>query len=294
MALESRRFIPLFVMSESLLLAPGLAAFFAKLEPRLRPPVEKRLGPLPTRLLIPVVALIASALLLVRYPQSNRAFLYLTAEDTFPVETLNFVEANGIAGKTFAYYNWGGYIQLRLDGQLQNYIDGRADTVFDDETFNRYLHVINGGEGAVYMLEASGADWVLWPRNSQRLIDQLLQSGRWYPLFEDAVSILFRHQGSPVPTTLRDTEDSAYHQLRLADQAMRRNDLDGAEQHYRRALDWMPHLSKACYPLARVQVMRGEPDDARAILQHCQRIFPNREWRDYFEKLIAGEVDPPR
>lgn len=294
MALESRRFIPLFVMSESLLLAPVLAAFFAKLEPRLRPPVEKQLGPLRTRLLIPVAALIVGALLLVPYPQSNRAFLYLTAEDTFPVETLNFVEANGIAGKTFAYYNWGGYIHLRLDGQLQVYIDGRADTVFDDETFNRYMHVLNGAEGAVYLVEASGADWVLWPKNSQRLIEQLLQSGRWYPLFEDAVSILFRHRNSPVPTTLRDTEESAYHQLRLADQAMRSEDLDGAERHYRRALAQMPHLGKACYPLARVQVMRGQVDDGRAIQRRCQRIFPNPEWHRYLEKLIAREVGSRR
>jgi len=294
MALESRRFIPLFAISESLLVAPLLAALFAAIERRIRAPLENRLGPMPTRALIPVLALIVSALMLVRYPQSNRAFLYLTAEDTFPVETLNFVEVNGISGRTFAYYNWGGYIQLRLDGQLQTYIDGRADTVFDDDTFNRYRFVMNGGEGAVYMLEASGADWVLWPRNKRRLLEQLVQSGRWYPLFEDAVSILFGHSGSPVPANLRDTEDSAYHQLRLADQAMRAEDLDAAERHYRRALEWMPHLSKACYPLARLQFMRGEVDDARAIEQRCQRIFPYPEWREYFDKLIAGKADPPR
>jgi hypothetical protein len=290
MALESRRFIPLFAISGSLLLAPALAALFAALESRLRPPLEQKLGPLPTRLLVSVAALIAGALLLAPYPQSNRAFLYLTAEDTFPVETLNFVEANGIAGRTFAYYNWGGYIHLRLDGQLQVYIDGRADTVFDDETFRRYMHIISAGEGAVYMVEASGADWVLWPRNSERLIEQLLQSGRWYPLFEDAVSILFRHEDSPVPESLRETGDSAYRELRLADRARRLDDLDGAEQHYRRALDLMPHLGKACHPLARMQVMRGEFDDGRAIERRCQRSFPHPEWSRHIEDLIAEQT----
>jgi len=275
MALKSRRFIPLFAMSHTLLLAPALAWAMQRPAARLRAALEPRFGVRWPALLLPTALLFAGLLALGRFPQSNRAFHYLTALDTFPVETCNFVQRNGIAGKVFAYYNWGGYLHLRLDGQLQVYIDGRADTVFDDQTYLRYVRAMTGRSGAAEIIDRSGADFVLWPKNRQALVKTLLKGGRWRPLFEDTVSVLLVHEGSPVPQPLVDTEPSAYRELRLADQALRMRDLNRAAQHLERALELVPHLGAACYRLVKVRASQGETAQADAMLDRCQAIFPD-------------------
>jgi hypothetical protein len=137
MSLKSRRFIPLFGIAQSLVLAPALAAltshlgqFLAKRFSRLQRPGSWRLG-------LPVAAMALGAWWLAPYPLSSRSFLYLTSEDSFPVEALNVAQANKLTGKVFTFYEWGGYVDLRTDGALQVFIDGRADTVFSDQTYTQ-------------------------------------------------------------------------------------------------------------------------------------------------------------
>jgi hypothetical protein len=80
------------------------------------------------------------------------------------VETLNFVDANGLSGNVFAYYGWGGYVQLRTQGRLKVFIDGRAETAFSSDTYTDYLTVLDRKPGWIDVIESSGADFVLWPR----------------------------------------------------------------------------------------------------------------------------------
>jgi hypothetical protein len=87
------------------------------------------------------------------------------AEDTFPIETVSFIRHNGISGKVFAYYNWGGYLHQQTQGALKVYIDGRADMVFSDEIYRSYVQVLGQRPGWKQIIEGSGAEYVLWPKN---------------------------------------------------------------------------------------------------------------------------------
>jgi hypothetical protein len=223
MSLKSRRFIPLFGIAQSLVLAPALAAltshvgrFAARRFPRLQ-------RPFPWRWVLPAVALGLGAWWLVPYPLSSRAFLYLTSQDSFPVEALNVAEANKLGGKVFAFYEWGGYVDLRTSGALQVFIDGRADTVFSDQTYRRYTRVLNLAPGWEKIIEDSGADYVLWPKGHHQQIEILRDSGKWRTLYADHVAALLMKANQSRPEPWLPSPDSAWRELAL----------DGAPPHPR-------------------------------------------------------------
>ncbi len=286
MSLRSRRFIPIFGMSESLILALALR--------RVTTPLLRLLGSRWWRLAPPLVAFVCAVVWLAPYPKSSAALLALTAEDSFPVETCNFIEANQISGRIFAYYNWGGYVHLCTKGRLQVYIDGRADTVFDAGTYNRYLQVLNLRDGWRDIVEASGATYVLWPKNRSAQPQDLLRSGRWRLLYEDVVSMLLIRADWPPPSPLRETPDSPWRRLVQADHAARTGQLPQAEAHLQRALEQMPHLSLACHSLARIQALQDRIVEAVKTEDHCQAIFPSPgQLKSFRDLLRQAKPRPP-
>ena len=180
MSLNSRRFVPLFAMASSLVVALALRQLTA--------PVLRRLAPSPWRWALPVAALVFGVARLADHPLSTAAFADLTMLEKFPVAACDFVDAKRIAGKVFAYYNWGGYLHLRTDGRLQVFIDGRADTVFDAKTYNDYVRVLRMKPGWMDVVFGSAADYVLWP--DDEVPAALVKSGRFRPLADDEVSVL--------------------------------------------------------------------------------------------------------
>jgi len=84
LSIRSRRFIPLFGIAQSLLLAPALAVVFSSLRSRLVRRLPWLDRPRVWSVALPVAALVWGGWQLAPYPLSRNAFLYLTAEDTFP------------------------------------------------------------------------------------------------------------------------------------------------------------------------------------------------------------------
>jgi hypothetical protein len=279
LSIKSRRFIPLFGISQSLLLAPALAAGLSWLLPRAGRVLPRLDRPRIWRFAAPLVAVIWSGLRLWPYPLSGNAFLYLTSLDSFPVEAMNLVEANHLEGKVFSLYNWGGYIELRTQGRLQVFIDGRAGTVFDAKTYRQYQRVASLHQGWEDIIGDSGADFVLWPRRDSKQIEQLLKSERWRPLYSDHVATLLLRADRPPPRPLLPTPDSPWRDLTLGWSDTHAHDYAAAEDHFQRALSRMPSLRPACEWLANAQAQSARLAEAEATLDRCQRMFPDRERR---------------
>src|SRR5262249_45972984 len=208
MSLRSRRFVPLFGMGLTLVLALALALALSRLGAFVRrgiPPIVPALG-----------ALLVAGVWLAPYPKNSTAFQYLTAEYEFPVETLNFVNANRLSGNVFAYYRWGGYVDLCTQGRIKVFIDGRAETVYADQTYLEYLTVLDRKPGWIDVIESSGADFVLWPRWQEKdVVTGLVHTGRWRPLYRDSVSQLLVRTTTTLPDPLVVSPESAYRQLSL-------------------------------------------------------------------------------
>ena len=292
LSIRSRRFIPLFGISQSLLLAPALVVVFSSLRRRIVRRLPWLDRPRVWPIALPVVALIWGGLRLAPFPLSRNAFLYLTALDSFPVEAMNLVEANHIEGKVFSLYNWGGYIELRTEGRLQVFIDGRAGTVFDEKTYRKYLRVNSMHDGWEDVVWDSGADFFLWPQRNPQQIEQLRKSGRWRPLYSDHVATLLARADRPQPSPLLPTPDTPWRDLTLGWSASRAHDYATAEGHFQRALHRMPSLRPACEWLANARAESGRLAEAEATVDRCQRMFPDSARRkvllDFFHARSGG------
>jgi hypothetical protein len=266
MALTSRRFIPLFGISLAVMLAPLLALALNQVRSR-----ALVLG-------LALVAVAAASLRIMPYSlKAAPSFHYLAAEYTYPEDTLDFVEQNGIQGNVYALYNWGGYLHWRTDGGLKVFIDGRADTVYSDEIYLAYGTVLNSREGWIDALEQTGAEYILWPDSrgyGESKFRQLQQSGRWQLLYRDAVSWLMAR--NPPQGPLKNPVDSSARQLTLAMEAARLGRDDLTLQHARAVRSEIPWQKRACQLETGMLMKQGQQDAAADVLLECLGYFPTR------------------
>ncbi len=288
MSLQSRRFIPLFAISQTLVL--GLAGARLLEWPRLRRRAARRR----LQIAMALLALTAGLAQLASCPLTPRAFPLLTRMESMPVDVLNFTEANRIEGRLFSYLLWAGYVDYRTAGRLQLYIDPRSETVFNPQTQRRYLQVHAQQPGWEGVLDASGAEYVLWPfdqRQWRTFISTLVASGRWRFLYGDSLSVLLVRSDVPSPQALVVTPPSAHRSLALARREISRDNLENAESFLIDALDRMPALPNACLDLVRVQVALAKREAAQGTAERCRSMLLDDRRRRLLRELL--EEPPP-
>jgi hypothetical protein len=230
----------------------------------------------PVASLAPVAAMAAAGLLLVLPHRPPPAPFRATTMSYFlPVDTLDFVAANRLSGKVFAFYPWGGYVDWRTAGDLQVFVDSRADTLFDDATERAYSLVQNQEPGWEDVLEDSGAQWVLWPRRGAdggALVRRLSLSGRWLRVHQDAVSVLLARREMRLPAPLVPPAEGPFRDWAAAQDAYALRQLPAAERLLVRALDAMPDLGPACEDLIHVEQWLGPAAAARGRIDGCREL----------------------
>lgn len=276
MSLASRRFVPFFGIAATLAEAQAWLAIV----PRLTGP-RRSASPRPWRLAAPavpaVVALIAGWRL-AAYPLGPAAFDPLTWTSRLPIDSVDFMEANGLKGDLFVYYLWGGYVHWRTAGDLRVHFDTRSETVFPDATILQHQHVATLAWDAESIVDRSGAQYVLWPMNSpafRGLVQKLVQSRRWWPIYRDGVSMLLVRSDVQLPGELRPTPDSGYHWWAVGRQAMDEQRLDDAASALEQALTADPRLWPACQELALVRSAQGDRAATLQTVDRCRAIFPD-------------------
>jgi hypothetical protein len=266
MAITSRRFIPLFGISLAVMLAPLLALCLQKLR------LEKYSPGLA------VLALLFALYRLLPYPtQSAPAFHYLTAEYSFPVEMLNFIEANDIGGNVFALWNWGGYIHWRTDGDLKVYVDGRADTIYDDDIYNSYVAVLGSRPGWLDLVERSDADYVLWSHTrgkGREKLRELVDTGRWQPIYGDAVSWLLARKETVPEREYLPSPAGPWRDLAMAKNNEWAGNSELVMYYARKVRELMPWHKDACSMLIARHRGQNQPQAAAEVLADCRSHFP--------------------
>jgi hypothetical protein len=272
MSLQSRRFVPFFALAMTVVVTPLIR--------KLVEPLVRRLPEWAP----PAVAFAVGLVLLWPYPQRSYAFHHMTGEFTLPVETVDFIEQNGIEGKVFTHWTWGGYLHLWTGGGLRVFIDGRASALFDDRTYLDYIGVVEGAPGWISVVEGSGAEYFLWPLDQVERARALIDTGRWHGVTADYLSVLLARTDR-MPRSPRATVDSAHKRLSQGVLAFNRGDYPKAERELETALEMMPWEARACDWLARARAARGDLARARETVRECQRIFPMPHRKTLLESL---------
>jgi tetratricopeptide (TPR) repeat protein len=191
MALRAVRFVEL----SALVLAPLVAAGFAQLSAatleRVGSEWRARWG-----WLAPALLLLAAAGLWSGVRWLPKPFERWTQPNLGPRAAVRYLSALRVPLRVLNYEAWGGYISLYAP-QAQIFIDGRANTVFDEQLYRDYLDIMLDRAPLAPLLAKYQPDAALLPHS--RTVDQLRALPRpWLVAYEDPSAVLLLPPDSAV------------------------------------------------------------------------------------------------
>jgi hypothetical protein len=193
MALYSARNIPLYAVVIAPILA-GLASqlILSQVWLRALADLDQRLykvdGSLRGHLSPVIFMFIIAALLRLGIPLDFESKGNQYDPDKFPVQAVDWLEANPPPGEMYNYFIWGGYLLYRAWPEHKVFIDGQTD--FYGESFTReYDQVLNLRDGWHEVLERYGVDWVIIPTESA-LVAALLSEPDWRLVYNDETAAI--------------------------------------------------------------------------------------------------------
>jgi tetratricopeptide (TPR) repeat protein len=138
LACKSRRFIPLFVVTST----PFVALTLLWVRDKLANRWEALHSPWAGVGASLVAAAIAGTMW--SHIQLGPSLLrHWAMSDVYPEEAVKYLNALGPPKRVLNYYNWGGFIMLHAPG-AQVFIDGRANTLYDEDIYLDYVTFLSG------------------------------------------------------------------------------------------------------------------------------------------------------
>jgi hypothetical protein len=165
---------------------PALRGQFPRLNYQSRP-VNGRLGPLVNLVLL---ALIVVAYVLESTHFVNAQTLRSAETDQYPKAAIAYMRSHDLPAHVFASYSWGGYLLWNLFPRYRDYMDSRADTLFNNAILRDYLTIYAGKPGWESVLRHRSVDVVLVERTAP-LAQLLAIDPAWKRDFQDAISALY-------------------------------------------------------------------------------------------------------
>ena len=198
MSLYSTRNIPLFAIVAAPLIAEGLGGWLAAYQNRLG--MLKSIYAMDQRLLQtdlslrgivwPVVVFVfalggLSTGAPLDFQQQGNRF----DPQVFPVDAVDWLEANPQEGPVFNYFPWGGYLLYRSWPKQTVFIDGQTDFYGEALTrqYQQVLILLPGWEG---VLDQYGVQWVIMPVD-EALTRELRERSNWRIVYEDETAVIF-------------------------------------------------------------------------------------------------------
>jgi len=109
---------------------------------------------------------------------------------TFPAGAVHYLQTHRLPPRTFTSYAWGGYLLWKAYPRYRDFIDGRANTLFDTHLLNAYLTVSAVGPGWQGVLRHYRVQNVLVESNAP-LAQALAVNSGWRLMYRDPVATLY-------------------------------------------------------------------------------------------------------
>lgn len=192
LALSQVRNVPVWAVVVSPLVAYYLAMAGTVLLPTLvaragrRQPVTRPKVIINIVLIILVLAVYAS--IGARYLGGNA--LARTERQNFPVGAVRYMSRHQLPPRVFVSYSWGGYLLWHLFPRYRDYMDSRADTLFDNAILSGYLTMYDARPGWRSTLNRDRIQDVLVERTAP-LAQVLALDPHWRLVYRDFESILY-------------------------------------------------------------------------------------------------------
>lgn len=108
----------------------------------------------------------------------------------FPAGAVQYMKRHRLPPNTFSSYAWGGYIVWKLYPRYRDFIDGRANTLFDDRILHAYLTAYTAAPGWTSVLRKYDVQNVLINPGAP-LSQALAENHSWRRVYHDQTSTLY-------------------------------------------------------------------------------------------------------
>ena len=147
-----------------------------------------------------LVVLTLVSLILI-YPERQKV-MAASLNTIIPVKATDFIQREGIEGRMFNTYHYGGYLIYRLYPQQRVFIDGRAD-MYGDASIKDALAIYQGSSEWKSRFDRCDIEYVICESESP-LRQLLLQEGTFRLVFDDGMhSVMLRDIGRSRPIIKR-------------------------------------------------------------------------------------------
>jgi len=118
------------------------------------------------------------------------SFALLTPSPLFPAGAVNWMRANDIRGNILPHFDWGEYLIWTCHPYCRVAMDGRYETIYDEQVSNEYFNFLNGREGWQSFLRKYPHDMVLIQTNT-RIHQLMLKETAWRLAYAGQGTALF-------------------------------------------------------------------------------------------------------
>jgi hypothetical protein len=143
------------------------------------------------------------ALVVVLYPLEashfiNGGSLASNQRTQFPEGAAAYLQHHSLPTNVFANYAWGGYLIWKLYPHYRDFIDGRANTLYDTALLNDYLIASGAGGGWTDILTRRKVGTVVVNPGAP-LTQVLAENAGWKQVYADGTAVVFvrRHPKGP-------------------------------------------------------------------------------------------------
>jgi hypothetical protein len=112
----------------------------------------------------------------------------------YPTAAVSQLMKCGAPAPVWNDYNWGGYLTWQSNGALLVGMDGRAETLYDGDTLNRYFRVLDARSGWEQIVQSSPVQYSLVMADADAKIDQL---PGWRLVYVDSTAVIAARDGAP-------------------------------------------------------------------------------------------------
>jgi hypothetical protein len=189
-ALQSRRFAPLFAFVAAPFLARNLAAIAARAGAAW--PRVARLAPAAAATTALAGTLATTAVLVphARAALAPGVFAGLTHAGSFPSAAVQFLRDNPIPDlRLYNFYSWGGYLLYALPG-VPIYVDGRASVAYPRRLAGEYRMIERGNPRSLAALDRYRVNAVLHHAGYDLPL-RLRRAPGWVRVYDDGVAVVF-------------------------------------------------------------------------------------------------------
>jgi hypothetical protein len=277
MAVTSRRFIPLFLVTSAPLVAVFVSELFDRAASK-RPVLRSRAAAIGA----PIVGLALAVTLWSGVKIAPDSLDRWTGIDRFPQAGVEYLRALGSPERVLNAYDWGGYLILHAP-EMKVFFDSRANTLYDEEILQHYTSFLEGRGDLTALTQRYAPDVALVQHGPIVAALQELPAP-WSVVYDDGTAVILLPPGSPLAVPQPETvlPEGPGREMILARRAKANGDLDSAAEHLETVIEMNPLLVRAYADLARVQLLRAKPLEAARIIDDGVRSYPRQRRRFRF------------